>query len=647
MHKLIETISTAFLCGMKATATFADGTQVQLTPTCSDNGDNIFWEATAPGVALTIKASYRDGSALFMAELTADKPLAGRALTFAVNPGFGEATLASHHDNPWWMYCSWPTAQAEIKNKTQQFLVKSGMLHYSIVGLTGDIFRCEADGEGLHLNSGCDGFQCFCGPFLTITVSTDPLLAVENNYLFAKEMGAIQVPLRAEREYPAMFEDFGWCSWNAFYQDVTADKLYDKMDEFKEKSVPVKWIIIDDGWSTYKDGKLVDFPADPVKFPAVTLSDGTVADGLTACIRKIKEEYGIEKVGVWHAFNGYWQGIAPDSPLVERFGDALMTTVQGMIIPSDDPEKAYRFWDAWHGYLAECGVDFVKVDNQSSTFNYLTGTVSTTAGARHAHTAIERSINKHFGGVVIDCMGMDMENVLARPYSAVSRNSDDFFPDRENGFAKHIQQNLYSAIWHSQIHHCDYDMWWSGKSAPVQSGLLRAISGGTVYTSDQVGETDMAGLLPVCGENGDLCRLDNAAMPTLDCIYVNCEESGKLLKAFNRKDDALVLAVFNISRWDITETFAYDVMPGMPKDTEYVAYEYFTKTWSRVHFASEETVTLSADGVRCWSLYPVCRDAYDETDPDKDAYILLGETERYTGIGSREKKKVTLAELTL
>ena len=130
--------------------------------------------------------------------------------------------------------------------------------------------------------------------------------------------------------------------------------------------------------------------------------------------------------------------------------------------------------------------------------------------------------------------------------------------------------------------------------------------------------------------------------------HVFREESGRLLKTFNRKDDALVLAVFNVSRREITETFTYDVIPGMPKDTEYIAYEYFTKKFTRVHFASEETLTLEADGVRCWSLYPVYRDGeVDEADPDGNAYILLGETDRYTGIGSREKRKVTLADLGL
>ena len=637
MQKSIEYISGKFLTGLGMTVTLADGKTVALTPAAEDLGEKVVWTAAADGVHVVILAEYKDASTLYTVDLTSAVPLAGRALTMQIDPGCGDAALEIHHDTPWWMYCGWPKSQADVMPKTQNFLLKNGMLHYSVVPLTGDVFRCEADAEGLHLDAGCDGFTGFHGAFLTVSVSTDPILAVENNYTFAKEMGAIRVPLRKDRAYPALFEDFGWCSWNAFYQEVTSAKLYSKLDEFREKNVPVKWIIIDDGWSTYKDGRLVDFPADPVKFP----------EGLQECVRKIKEEYGIPKVGVWHAFNGYWNGVDPESELAKRYADSLMMTKTGMLVPSDDPDKAYLFWDAWHSYLADCGVDFVKVDNQSSTHNYLAGTVSTTEGARHAHAAIERSIGKNFGGVVIDCMGMDMENVLARPCSAVSRNSDDFFPDRENGFAKHIQQNLYCAIWHSQIHHCDYDMWWSGKSAPVQSGVLRAVSGGTVYVSDKVGETSLEGVLPVCGKDGDLCRLDNAAMPTLDCIYVNCEAEGRLLKTFNRKDDALVLAAFNVSRREITETFAYDVIPGMPKDTEYVAYEYFTKKFSRVHFASEETLTLGADGVRCWSLYPVYREAVDEADPDKDAYILLGETERYTGIGSREKKKVTLAELGL
>ena len=602
--------------------------------------DRTGWTGTKDGITLRILAEKAADSALFSVELTADRPLAARALTFRLDLSGADAVLDSHHLGPWWMMCGWPEKREDLQPKTQNVLLRRGEEHISAVPLTGDVFRCEADGDGLHLETGCDGFTELHGAFLSVTTDADPFAAVERNYRFAREMGAIRVPLREERVYPAILEKFGWCTWDAFYKEVTAEKICTKLAEFRTKGVPVHWIIIDAGWSTFRERLLVDFPADPVKFP----------EGLAGCIRRCKEEFGIEQVGVWHTFNAYWDGIAPDSPLLERFGDALMRTETGLYVPSDDPEKAFEFWDAWHGYLADCGVDFVKVDNQSSTHNYLAGTVSTTEGARHAHEAIERSIEKHFGGVVINCMGMDMENVFARPASGVARNSDDFYPQVENGFAKHIRQNLYGALWHSRLYHCDFDMWWSGNSAPVQSGVLRAISGGPVYVSDKIGETVPEGILPVVGKDGNICRLDQAAMPTADCLYVDCEASGRLMKAWNRCGDAFALAVFNISGREITERVYYDTIPGM--HGWYVGYEYFRKIFMPIRANDAYmTLTMQPGEVRCWSFYPILGTGEGRYNLHADArdypgkYILLGDTDRYVGIGVPEKRKVWLKDI--
>ncbi|MBE6615639.1 MAG: hypothetical protein E7631_10100 [Ruminococcaceae bacterium] len=600
----------------------ADGGEVFLVPVQEDDG----WRADKDGVQLCIRMAEKGKSALFTIDLTAEKPLAGRALTFGLNLAGADAVLDSHHWGPWWMMCGWPEKTADLQPKTQNFLLKKGDTHISIVPLTGDVFRCEGDSEGLWLDSGCDGFREFHGSFLTVTEAEDPFAAVDTNYRFAREYGGIRVPLREERAYPAILEKFGWCTWDAFYKEVTADKIYEKLAEFRDKNVPVHWIIIDAGWSTFHDRLLYDFPADPAKFP----------EGLAGCIRRCKEEFGIEQVGVWHTFNAYWDGVEPGSPAAEKYADALMATASGLLVPHDDPDRAIRFWDGWHGYLASCGVDFVKVDNQSSTHKYLEGTVSTTAGAVRAHAVLEKSIEKHFGGVVINCMGMDMENVLARPASGVARNSDDFYPQKENGFAQHIKQNLYCALWHDKLYHCDFDMWWSGKAAPVQSGLLRAISGGPVYVSDKVGETDRNGVLPVVGADGFIHRMDHAAMPTADCLYVDCETAGRVMKAWNRCGNAFVLAAFNISRREITETFALDVVPGLTG--EYVAYEYFTKTFTEVSGKTEISLTLQAEDVRCWSLYPVCEE-------NGEKYILFGDPGRYTGIGVPDKRKVLLDEI--
>jgi len=186
--------------------------------------------------------------------------------------------------------------------------------------------------------------------------------------------------------------------------------------------------------------------------------------------------------------------------------------------------------------------------------------------------------------------------------------------------------------------HCDYDMWWSGKSDPVQSGLLRAISGGPVYISDAVGDTNRDNILPVAGKDGDIYRLDHYAMPTYDCIYENCRETGRIIKTYNCKNDSVAVALFNICKEDVTETFSWSVVPDIKADTEYVAYEYFTKKYTRITKDSEETVALAVGDVHAYSIYPICTDESGE-------YINLGDTTRYIGIGARETKRVYLSEI--
>ncbi len=631
MNRLIKYISDEFLCGMPIKLRTAEK-EYSLLPVVCDKNSSVCFGYAAEGIECTITAEFNDGNAIFSLSLRSDRPLLSDAALLRVNLGCADETLLNYHDKLWWMIGGFPEESDVLPGGIQGYTLHRDNLHYSIVTLCGDCFRAEGDNEGLHIRTGVDGLTELNGVMLTVSASTEPLKAIEENYAAARGKGAISFPLRAERSFPEMFENFGWCSWNAFYQNVSADKLYSKLDEFKEKNIPVHWIIIDDGWSTVKDGKLVAFEADAAKFP----------EGLEGCIKRIKEEYGIEQVGVWHAFNGYWNGVEPTSELASKFADSLMMTNNGMLIPSDDPDRAFVFWDAWHSYLASCGVDFLKVDNQSSSQSYMAGTLSTTSGARHAHEAIERSIAKNFSGIVIDCMGMDMENVLQRPYSAVSRNSDDFFPDIENGFAKHIMQNAYSATWHTQMYYCDYDMWWSGKSAPVQSGVLRAISGGPVYISDAVGDSCLDNILPVCGSDGDICRLDSAAVPTLDCVYVNCPQENVPLKLWNRSGDAFALAVYNLSRTELSHSFDLDVIPGLSRECEYVAYEYFSGKFTRVNFSSEIDENLASDEVRAYSLYPVkCE------DDGETLYIEAGDTSRYFGIASKNKKKTTLAELGL
>lgn len=541
-----------------------------------------------------------------------------------------DALLGSHHDGPWWMYPKFTKDFAELRPQTQSLLVKSGDMNYHILPLTGDNFRCDIDAGKLIFSSDMSGLCSLSGDFLAVAASEDPVGVFEDNYKNAHALGAIRVPLRGERTLPEFFRGFGWCTWDAFYHDVSSAKIYEKLDEFKAKGIPVKWVIIDDGWLTGRGRKLADFNVDLDKFP----------EGFKATITKMKQEYGVEKVGVWHAFQGYWDGVDPESYLYRQQKDNLFTTPSGLVIQSLDEDRAFRFWDEWHSFLADCGVDFLKVDNQSSASSRLHGAISTAEGCRIAHRALERSIDKNFGGAVINCMGMDMENVFARPHSAVSRNSDDFFPKRENGFVKHLVQNTYNSLWHSRMYHCDFDMWWSDHESAYQSGVLRAISGSPIYVSDPIGKSLRETILPVIENDGTIMLCDYAALPTTERVYLDCVVEHRFQTLWNRSDESFALAAFNVSQDDVTDTVSFGGIPELSRDRDYIAYEYFTRKFTRITADTQMSLTLPKNGVAVWSIYPVLEESGEE-------YILLGDTSKYVPIASAHKTRKAVSELSL
>lgn len=640
MKTLYRFAKTNLFRDLYLTVRLRDGSCVSFPPVSEKpDGDSVVLRYDASWFRdLTVRADFGTDCILFSicADLRDDDGIAPFAPNRAVSITLGgrqpDRMLAYDHENPWWTMPYFPAAFAELHGGSQQLLCEIAGLHYHMLPLCGTDFRCEAEAGILTLTSGMPGLKQLRGPFLSLAVSEDPLAAVEQNYRGARALGGISVPLRAGRVLPEFFRSFGWCTWDSFYKEVTSEKIYQKLAEFREKEIPVRWMLIDDGWMTVDGRKLADFKEDPAKFP----------EGLKATVARIKQEYGVEKVGVWHAFNGYWDGVAPDSPLFREQIDNLTRTACGLYLPSDNEEKAFRFWDAWHGYLAECGVDFLKIDNQSSNSRQWEGTHPTAEACRRSHNSIERSINKHFAGAVINCMGMDMENALARPGSAISRNSNDFFPGWEDGFRHHLVQNAYNAIWHQQLYFCDFDMWWSSHISAVQNGVLRAISGSPVYVSDKIGQSDAGHIRPVVEPDGTVMMCDAAARPLPDFIYGPLDEKQGILPVWNRSGDAFALAAFNIRSDTFTETIDFGAIPGLSPDLTYIAYEYFSGTYQKLGADRKRTVTLEKDGVAVWSIYPVLQ----PEDPDS-AYILRGDPACYVPIASAHKRKVLLADLPL
>lgn len=500
--------------------------------------------------------------------------------------------LARGKINSWWTSPSFTTDFSQLPAGTQNLLLETESGAVAVLPLCGDSFAATVepsdDAATLRLSLAHCAADCapLHGAVAVISTSTDPYEAVRLGMKYACHHGLIDAPLRTEKTLPEIYRGFGWCTWNAFYHDVTEQGIYDKLAEFRAKGLPVRWVMIDDGWSQYdpQKGTLLAFEEDRTKFPS----------GLRGCIARMKQEYGVEQVGVWHAITGYWSGIEKGGALAQAQADHLAVTPNEMLIPTG--RGAYPFFREWHEYLKAQGVDFVKIDAQGNMPESMAGTPGCLADMIAVQAGVDRSVQEVFGGNVINCMGMLNQNAHHRPFTALSRNSDDFFPDREGSFRSHILQNGYNAVFHGCLYYCDFDMWWTRHPSAKESGVLRAVSGGPVYVSDRVGETDADAVRPLLDANGGLLMAQNPAMPTRDCLFR--DPSDGVLKLFNTLANGnAVVAAFNLSDRPQTVT----VRPADFGGTgDWTAYRSFAGKRS---FGSELTFTLAPHDTELVNFY--------------------------------------------
>lgn len=364
------------------------------------------------------------------------------------------------------------------------------------------------------------------------------------------------VRTRRERPFPESLTGLGWCTWDSLGREVSESAIIAKMEEFRAKDVPISWVLIDDGWSdTDREREtLRGFGADRERFP----------HGLAHTIDLLKHRYGVRSVGVWQAFQGYWAGLdpawdaiahpsTPDGAMPDRgvTSDSMATpdrdaadaaaadaplraaatrTANGCLIPAADQDAATRFWDAWDARLAAAGVDFVKVDSQSSTAVMTHGTESYGEATWGRHRALDAVTGRRFRGALINCMGMAPENYWHRPTSPITRASDDYLPHHPESLAEHLIQNAYGALLMGELYHCDWDMFWTEHPHARVHAVLRAMSGGPVYCSDALGNTDAAVLRALTDPaTGALRRPDEPARPIRASLLHDPETSDQAL----------------------------------------------------------------------------------------------------------------------
>ncbi|KAJ0920670.1 putative glycosyl hydrolase 36, aldolase-type TIM barrel, glycoside hydrolase superfamily [Helianthus annuus] len=194
--------------------------------------------------------------------------------------------------------------------------------------LEGD-FRAVIQGNSnneleICLESGDPAVKEFEGSHLVFVAAGPDPFDVITNAVKSVERHLQHSLIAKERRCRIMLDWFGWCTWDAFYTDVTSEGVKQGLESFQKGGISPKFIIIDDGWqSVGMDPTSVEAKADNTANYANRLThikenhkfqkDGKeghrVEDpsmGLRYVVTDIKDHHNVKYVYVWHALTGYW-----------------------------------------------------------------------------------------------------------------------------------------------------------------------------------------------------------------------------------------------------------------------------------------------------------------------------------------------------
>ena len=535
--------------------------------------------------------------------------------------------MATYRYCEFWTQPSFGENLCELKENTQAIIgTDNDGKYFFLTALCDDTFKttvCGNENGGMDIYVWSNDFRNSVDTTAVYySFGEEPFGLAKDSIKEAMLLLNSSAKMREDRIYPEVFEYLGWCSWDAFQMYVTHDDLIKKAQEFRDKEIPVKWMLLDDMWGDVPNNdiknmhsrELYSFEAAPERFPK----------GLKGVLCELKS-LGM-RVGLWHPTTGYWHGINPASKLALEFRDLLFYSQNGgRLIHSFDEDKIEKYYDIQHNFYKNCGVDFIKVDNQSCIRMYAKLVKPIGTAAKNLHTAIEKVAFKYYDGALINCMGMAIENFWHRQDSAVCRFSGDFQPENRDWFTKHIIQCSYNSVVQGTVYVGDWDMWWSDDNQAKLNALIHSMSGGPIYISDKLNRSVKETIMPTVYSDGKIIRLDTPAKPTLDCLFSNPKTGQNAYKLFNRHRDSGVLAVFNLTESQSTVSATISVNDMLlDQNREYTVYDW--KNMSSTELPESGCFHISVSGLDDYRLYIFA--------PIENDIAVIGLYEKYMSVAT-------------
>lgn len=529
---------------------------------------------------------------------------------------------ACHRYEPFWMKPRAGTSAGEVPIETQFLLVEleDGTCALFVPLLDGG-FRCALQGAGenaleLVAESGDPAVVTKEVIGLFVAVGDDPYTLVEES---AESVAAYLGTGRRlyEKPEPDFFDYFGWCTWDAFYQEVSHDKIREGLESFQAGGITPKVVILDDGWQSVRkmesgERRLTSFAANE-KFPG----------DLKPTIDMAKEEFEVEFFLVWHALNGYWGGVDGDAlpgygvrAMERRFSEGILHHVPtiadwwGKVMGVVPPEHIYRFFQDYHRHLRLQGVDGVKVDNQAALEGVSYGFGGRVAAMRAYHEALEGAAQVHFKGELINCMSCASEMLYSGLNSNILRTSTDFWPNRPGSHGLHLYTNAQVSLWFGEFFFTDWDMFQSGHPAGAYHAAARALSGGPVYVSDKPDAHNFDLIKKLVLPDGWVPRFPYPGRPTRDCLLHDPTQEDVLLKIFNLGLGKAMVGAFN-GRYDEEKEIMVsgDVGPsdieGLVEGERFAVYAHYAKTLRVMQREERIPVTLKPLECELFTVVPI------------------------------------------
>jgi len=227
---------------------------------------------------------------------------------------------------------------------------------------------------------------------LYVAVGEDPYKLVKEGFANVAEATGTFDTLD-NKKVPSSVNDFGWCTWDAFYSAVSPEGILEGVQALRKAGVPPRTLILDDGWQEVNPapsgwleakeeetndkgmlGAIVDAIARPFVNLVTSFYDKVVRTSAHGSWPNKLWSFlanGVLKPGLWNFFDSAtdFNRQLDDFSANHKFEQGKGNTLKGLVseLKNDLGIKNVYCWHALHGYWRGVSEDLGKRYNLNVT----------------------------------------------------------------------------------------------------------------------------------------------------------------------------------------------------------------------------------------------------------------------------------------